>query len=131
MGAEARDFSVDRLWQHLLHDDVIFNERLNFFLVIQSVLVAITGFLFGAQPRDTLLLRIMSTLGVLMSLIWWYVQARQYQFLRQLKRRVANLASEYAETLSGHRRISSTFLLAYVIPALFLALWVVFLILSL
>ena len=34
---------INRLWEHGLHEDEVFNNRLNFFLVFESVLLGMVG----------------------------------------------------------------------------------------
>ncbi|MES1241418.1 MAG: hypothetical protein ABUT39_07350, partial [Acidobacteriota bacterium] len=43
---------IDRLWQHGLHEDGIFNERLNFFLVFESVLLGVIGMLLDKETAS-------------------------------------------------------------------------------
>ena len=43
MFEELEDKQVDRLWEHRLHLDSNFYNRLNFFLVFESVLIGIVG----------------------------------------------------------------------------------------
>lgn len=122
------DPATKRLWEHLLHDDDIFNHRLSFFLVNQSVLVAVVGLLYQKNANNSFML-VLSGMGVLLTLVWQYVQARQYYILKKLKARVKEKALEYKETVEirqGRWPVSSTVLLT-LLPLLFLFLWACFL----
>ena len=126
---------VSRLWEHGLHEDTIFNDRLNFFLIFESVLLGVVGMLYSKQPPviKPVLITIVS-LGLLITIIWGYIQAKHRSTLRILGERCEEHLTEFKEThaaLAGKkwRRISGTWLLAYVIPFLVALIWIALLIL--
>ncbi len=47
-----------RLWEMTVHDDTMFNNRLNFFLVFESVLLSVVGLLYSSKftPAKTVLI---------------------------------------------------------------------------
>ena len=49
---------ISRLWEHGLHEDKIFNERLNFFLVFESVLIGVVASLYNAPTSKTFVVRV-------------------------------------------------------------------------
>jgi hypothetical protein len=121
--ADAR--AKDRMWEHGLHEDNIFNERLNFFLVFESVSLGVIGALYTHSPNDNGPLRYLALFGLLVSLLWLYVQARQKYVLDSLKARDSVALSDYAYTLRNRRRwpVSTTWLLAYFLPLLVTLIW--------
>ncbi len=133
--AEAsRQAEIDRLWQHRQSVDTHFNERLNFFVVFESVLLGVVGVLgLGDReviPRAALLL--VAALGVLLTGLWWYAQSKQRYILNLLRTRAAQFMPEYRATrsqrTSGLYRVSATWILAHLLPALFGAIWLILLI---
>jgi hypothetical protein len=63
----------ERLWQHLLHEDTLFNERLNSFVAFQSVLLGIAAFSLTQSQKP---LVFVGWAGLMVSLISVYVLGR-------------------------------------------------------
>jgi Flp pilus assembly protein TadB len=126
---------ISRLWEHGLHEDTIFNERLNFFLIFESVLLGVVGVLYSRQPPVMKsFLVVMASLGLLITIIWGYIQAKHRSTLRILGQRCEEHLPEFKEThaiLAGKkwRRVSGTWLLTYLIPFLVALVWIALLIL--
>ena len=122
---------VDRLWQHGLHEDVIFNERLNFFLVFESLLIATVASLYNSPQPNFFVIRFIIIIGLLLTGVWSYVQICQKQTLVDLKEQTKNLDRDYAEILKRRSdsglRISTISLLAYWVPFLVSLIWFVLL----
>lgn len=78
------DKEIDRIWQLRLHQDVMFNNRSNFFLVFESLLIGFMGVLINAKNQESinifLFRAIITDLGFFISLIWMYAQI-QHGFL--------------------------------------------------
>ncbi len=60
---------IDRLWQHGLHEDNIFNNRLNFFLVFESVLLGVVAMLFGTPTPNVDVIRTIIILGIAITVV--------------------------------------------------------------
>lgn len=122
----------DRLWQHALHEDNLFNERLNSFVTFQSVLLALAAILVSSEASDSQgLLRALGVAGLSTSFISVYVQAKQVHIIRLLTERCLETLPEFKVTVSlletrRWRRISSKRLLAYYLPAVFALAWLSF-----
>ena len=79
------DNDIDRLWQWTIHEDDILASRVSFFLVAQSILIAITASLVNSvagisdatQPslrQEVFGLAIaINAVGVLLTFVFWYV----------------------------------------------------------
>ena len=121
---------VNRLWEHGMHEDTIFNDRLNFFLIFESVLLGVVGMLYTRQPAAMKAVPIaIITLGLLITIIWAYIQARQRSTLHRLIERLEQNLPEFRETYEPldrkrWRRLSGTLLLTYVIPILVALIWI-------
>ncbi|HEX8846870.1 MAG TPA: hypothetical protein VF791_19660 [Pyrinomonadaceae bacterium] len=126
---------INRLWEHGMHEDTIFNDRLNFFLIFESVLLGVVGMLYSKQPPVMKSVPVVIVcLGFCITIIWGYIQARQRSTLHRLIERLEENLPEFREThapLAGKkwRRISGTWLLAYFIPFLVALVWIALLIL--
>lgn len=114
-------------------EEEIFNNRLNFFLLIETVLIS--GFCVlvvdnKSMPHRELLLRIFLLIGLILSIIWAYVQARQNFVLRIVRKRAVDILPEYAETQIQLDKVRWPIrirtLLTFVVPAFFIAVWIMF-----
>jgi len=123
---------ISRLWEHHLHLDNNFYNRLNFFLVFESVLLGVVGLLYSKPNSSELVLKLIVLLGFSLTVIWGYVQARQKYLLDDLKEQVKAVVPEYRMTLERRKLsrwpVSSVWLLTYIVPALVALVWLVFLI---
>jgi hypothetical protein len=123
---------ISRLWEHFWHLDNNFYNRLNFFLVFESVLLGVVGLLNSRPNGSILVLKLIMLLGFSLTVLWGYVQARQKYLLDDLTEQVKAVASEYRITLERRKQakwpISSVWLLAYIVPLLVALIWLVFLI---
>ncbi len=128
MGEEQdiRD-QLNRLWEDRLHEDNVFNERQNFFLVSQSMLLVAYATLLSASQPNIPVARITASLGVLLTLVWIYVNARLYYIVRHIQDRAISMIPEYKETIRTRTKwpISSTRLMAYFVPLIIGAVWAI------
>lgn len=134
---EIRD-QANRLFQHGLHEDNVFTEKGNYFLIAESMfVVAYAGLLSGSQSiassgvQSTNILvvaRVLSLFGFLLTVVWIYSNRRQWYVVRHLQERARQLLPEYKVTYETRRkwRISSTGLMAYSVPALIAIMWAIF-----
>jgi hypothetical protein len=91
---------VDRLWGYRNLVDQEFFGRQNFFLVFESILLAIAGQLATRPEVPELALRSSIVLGLLIMLIWMYSQARIKSLLEHLRKLCRDYVPEY-----GHSRM--------------------------
>lgn len=120
--------SVERLWEHGLHEDSVFNERQNYFLVAESMLlVAYATLVSTAEPR-MLVARVIASFGVLLTAVWIYVNVRQLYVVRHLRARCIEVIPDYRETYQTRRKwpISSIWLLSYFVPTIIGIMWAIF-----
>ncbi len=135
---------LNRLWAHAMHEDDAYNNRQNFFLVFESVLLGAVGVLFSVMYNKPLpgklLLVALTLLGFLLTLFWGYLQARQQDDYNVVVARLLEADPEYQEyrTLIARREqqkwairgktIPSMSLLTYGIPFLVALIWICFLV---
>jgi len=124
---KADEKAKQRMWEHGLHEDNVFNERLNFFLIFESVSLGVIGALFTHSPENDESLRFLSLFGLIVTLLWLYVQARQKYVLDSIKARDSAALPDYAFILQIRRRwpLSTTWLMTYFLPFLILAMWLI------
>ncbi len=114
-----------RLWDHAVHEENNFNARLQFFLVFESVLLGAVASLYGKSNINHNALVSLALLGLSVSGFWSYIQARHWYIMKTISPLLAVYLPEYTVSAVARRRwiLSSQFLLAYVIPALFVFAW--------
>jgi len=129
--AKPTSDELDRMWQHGMHEENTLNDRLNFFLVLESVLLGVVAMLLSQSNPPTnrdFMLRALLTLGLALTVIWAYVAARQKYIFDLLRKRLRENLPEYAETRrireQGRWPISDISLLSYVVPTLFILIWI-------
>ena len=119
----------DRLWDHRQSVNNDFNAISNYFMLGQSFLLVVATSSGADQSAERITVTL---LGLVLTVIWLYVQSKQKFLLDQLKRRCATELPEYAETreqrLHPLWRFSNTAIMAVILPALFAATWTVILV---
>lgn len=118
----------DRIWDHRLHEDTQFNQRLNFFLIAEAMLVvAAAQVLSSGTPRAWLGAGI-SVVGLGLTFIWWTVNRRQVKIMRHIQERAKSALPEFRKHYET-RPVgpSSTSWLSNGIPVVILAVWVIIL----
>jgi len=138
---DTRD-QANRLFQHGLHEDNVFTERGNYFLIAESMLVvAYAGLLSSGQSSASSTVqqvgilwaaRILAVFGLLLTVVWAYVNRRQWQIVRHLQERARQIVPEYKVTYETRPkgRITSIWLMAYLVPALIGVMWAIFIFLA-
>jgi hypothetical protein len=125
----------NRLWQHRLHIEDLLYTRLNFFLIFESVLLAVVGALSSKTGPSTLALKGIILLGFCITLVWLYVQHNIKQSLLILQDRACANFPEFQESMNrmlSMRKVvgklgtdnPATVLLTYVVPVLVALVWV-------
>lgn len=124
----ARAESRARLWQHRLHEDLLVNERHNFFLVAESLFVVA----YSELHDRTAPAAIVAGAGLLLALVWVYVAARMRAIGLAVHDRTRERLPDFAELwdarprwVRSHAWPSSGFVFAYVVPVLLAVLWIV------
>ncbi|HEU0013605.1 MAG TPA: hypothetical protein VFQ45_07960 [Longimicrobium sp.] len=129
------DQEKDRLFAHALHEDTIYHERLNFFVVFESVLLGIVAALHGSQrPVSTWSLVLLTICGISITGFWVHVQWYQRAIVLTLLETAETNLPEFAKTRSAVRarrgpvgRLRASAVLTFGIPFIVLVMWLLLL----
>jgi len=118
---------ANRIWQHGLHEDTLFQHRLASFTLIESVLLGFFGNLYGKDGTAGFVWYV-AILALCFSMIWLYIQYRHWVYLNHVTKRIQLFAPEFKATLSSFSdywlwRFDTPLLLALAIPTLFFGIW--------
>jgi hypothetical protein len=131
MGDQAyNEDEKNRLWAHRLHEDMILYERHSFVLVTESLLLVASAQLLTAHQRFAA--AALAVVGLLVTAAWLRVNGRQRKIIEHVHERAIAALPEFADTYRDRRRarLSSTVILATVIPVLLAAIWTVLLVIA-
>jgi hypothetical protein len=120
----------NRLWTHRLHEDLILYERHSFVLVTESLLLVACAQLLTANQKFAA--SALAVVGMLVTAAWLMVNARQRKIIAHVHERAISSLPEFADTYRDRRRarLSSTVILATVIPSLLGGIWIVLLVVA-
>lgn len=123
---------IQRLWQYKMHEEDIFYQRNNFFLVAESMLLIALATLFNATRAGFLIIFVLAALGCVLTLIWIYVSSRQLVVIQQIAKESEAVFHVY-HRIRTERSIwpfSSTKLLAYFVPSIVMGTWITIIIIT-
>jgi len=123
---------INRIWEYRANCVNIFYQRLNFFLIFESILLGVIGLLSNRPVSSPFIVKTIAAFGLAITLIWWYSQARQRHLLSIATTYAQEAIPEYRELLARMKKEALPHLtwdlLAHVIPVLVLLLWAILLI---
>ena len=120
---------INRLWQHGLHEERLFHDRLNYFSAIQVGLLGVFAILYHKEPSLGVFVPL-TVVGLAFALLWLRVQVRHWKYCMHVYGRMKRAVREYAGTVAGFAKpgladgLSIARPLAYVVPLLFAMTWV-------
>ncbi len=129
MSANLENDQKNRIWQLFLHAEDTFYNRLNFFVIFETLLLGVVSLLFSRPtPAKPLLIGI-SILGLCSTAAWTFSQARQLDVYHRRREYVSEVIPEYQAVRDRQKKwfLSSMLVLTF-IPGLLVILWIVFLI---
>lgn len=123
LNADAKN----RIWQHLLHEEEMFNSRINLFFVAQSLLLASFSVMYGKITAVQSIVYIFA--GVIFSFLWLSVNQRQLYHLEAISEIAKVTCHEFIFVCESHKRHPrfskiTLYLLAFVMPLTTLAVWI-------
>jgi hypothetical protein len=122
---------VNRLWQHGMHEERLFHDRLNYFSFLETGLLTIYGIMYNKEPAVGFFVPI-CIVGLAFTLLWLVIQLRHWAYCVHVNTRIKRLVPEYKATLDafpGQRDgLSISKPLALSVPVLFACTWVAFLV---
>jgi hypothetical protein len=121
---------LNRLWQHGMHEERLFHDRLNYFSAVQVGLIGSFGILYNKEPVLGVLIPL-ATVGLAFALLWLRVQVRHWRYCVHVNKRITTMVSDYAQTIASFASapgrtdgLSIARPLAYAVPLLFASIWV-------
>jgi hypothetical protein len=136
-----KDQELERLWAHNLHEDNMFMQRGNFFLVAESMLLIAYAAVLASRARtetDTLTAsRIIAGFGLALTGVWSLISYRHLTYQRLIRQRALDYFREFCDTRAAWRdsqsgwwrKIHTNSLLTYGVPGLAGIMWLLLLIL--
>jgi hypothetical protein len=126
-----RPDEVNRLWQHGMHEERLFHDRLNYFTAIQVGLLGVFAILYHKEPALGVFLPL-TAVALAFTLLWLAIQVRHWRYCVHVNERIKQAVPEYRRTVAafaGPGRsdgLSISRPLAFAVPVLFAATWVAF-----
>jgi hypothetical protein len=123
--------AVNRLWQHGLHEERLFHDRLNYFSIVEMGLLSICCMLYNKEPSLALFLPL-TLISLIFTLLWLVIQARHWSYCKHVTERNKRLVPEFRATIeefsegSWSRSHSVSRILSLAVPILFSCTWLVF-----
>ena len=131
-GIPATPDEVNRVWQHGMHEERLFHDRLNYFSVLETGLLSICGIMYNKEPSVGFFLPL-TIVALLFTVLWLIIQTRHWTYCKHVNNRIRQIVPEYRVTLEGFARpgrpdgLSISKPLALAVPTLFASTWVAFL----
>ncbi|MFM8271165.1 MAG: hypothetical protein ACKODX_02420 [Gemmata sp.] len=124
---------INRIWQHGMHEERLFHDRLNYFSFLETGLLTICGIMYNKEPSVGFFVPI-TVVGLAFTLLWYAIQRRHWAYCEHVHKRIRELVPEYRATLAGWTgpggrsgfSISEPLMLS--VPVLFACTWVAFLV---
>ena len=120
---------INRLWQHGMHEERLFYDRLNYFSAIQVGLLGVFAILYHKDPSPGLFAPL-TAVALAFALLWLRVQVRHWRYCVHVHKLMRKAVPEYARTVAefaapGRKAgLSISQPLAYGVPILFAVTWV-------
>jgi hypothetical protein len=92
---------VNRLWQHGMHEERLFHDRLNFFSAIQVGLLAVFAILYHKEPSPGVFAPL-TAVAIAFTLLWLRVQVRHWRYCVHVNERPKREVAEYAKTIATY-----------------------------
>ena len=102
--AAATALSVDemnRLWQHGLHEERLFHDRLNYFSVVEIGLLSVFAILYNKDQPVGLLVPL-SVAALAFTIFWLVIQYNHWRYSEWIHLRIRERVPEYRETVDKY-----------------------------
>lgn len=128
---------LNRLWQHALHEERLFHDRLNYFSVVEIGLLSAFAILYN-KDRPFGLLAALTTAALVFTTFWFLLQYKHWRYCVFIYSRVSENVPEYRRTIDTYfgqsaadkqtTAFSFSKPLSLASPVLFALTWIAFLI---
>ncbi|HKP71105.1 MAG TPA: hypothetical protein VJV05_17590 [Pyrinomonadaceae bacterium] len=127
---------LDRLWQHGLHEERLFHDRLNYFSIVELGLLSAFAILYNKE-QPFVLLTSLAIAALAFTLFWLALQYKHWKYCLFLNLRMRQEIPEFRNTVDTYFRnvekdkqvtaISYSQPLSLAPPVLFALTWIAFL----
>lgn len=135
-GSQSPD-ELNRLWQHALHEERLFHDRLNYFSVVEIGLLSAFAILYN-KDRPFGLLVALTCAALVFTVFWFTIQYKHWRYCVFIYSRLPDFIPEYKTTVDTYfgqnseekRTTAFSFSkpLSLAAPVLFALTWIAFLI---
>jgi hypothetical protein len=113
---------TERYWDWLLHEDDLFSNRLNFFLIAESMLLI--AFAINSYEISNLT-KVLGAAGILAAALWCYVSAVQiFSLINPIKIQLRRVLPEYKEMKDISLLADPNIWLGVLFPLLVIGIWI-------
>jgi hypothetical protein len=119
---------INRLWQHGMHEERLFYDRLNYFSAIQVGLLGVFAILYHKELSPGLFAPL-TAVALAFALLWLRVKVRHWRYCVHVNEQIKRVVPEYARTVAAFASpgrtdgLSISRPLAFAVPLLFAAAW--------
>jgi hypothetical protein len=119
---------INRLWQHGMHEERLFHDRLNYFTAMQIGLLGVFAILYHKEPSLVIFVPL-TCVALAFTLLWLWVQVRHWNYCVHVHELLKESVPEYARTVKAFAApgrkdgLSISRPLAFAVPLLFAATW--------
>jgi hypothetical protein len=116
---------INRLWQHGMHEERLFHDRMNYFSAVQAGQLGVFAILYHKEPSP-FVFAALTAVGLVFALLWLRVQVRHWRYCEHINDRIKRMVPEYSQTVAAFDSsgLSIARPLAFAVPLLFAATWV-------
>jgi len=116
---------INRLWQHGMHEERLFHDRMNYFSAVQAGQLGVFAILYHKEP-SLFVFATLTGVGLIFTLLWLNVQVRHLRYCEHVNERIKRVVPEYPQTIAAlaYSGMSIARPLAFAVPLLFAATWV-------
>jgi hypothetical protein len=126
---------LNRLWQHGLHEERLFHDRLNYFSAVEIGLLSVFAILYNKDRPFGLLIPLTGA-ALVFTIFWLVIQYNHWRYCLFINSKIRELVPEYRETVDDYfgqgdvqKRITAlsfTKPLSLAAPAIFALTWIAF-----
>ena len=131
--SETRADEINRLWQHGMHEERLFHDRMNFFSAMQVGLLGVFAILYNKEPALGVFVPL-TLVALAFTVLWLVVQVRHWRYCVHVNVQIRRAVPEYGRTVAsfaGPGRTDGLSIarpLAFAVPLLFAVIWVALLV---
>jgi hypothetical protein len=120
---------INRIWQHGMHEERLFHDRLNYFSAMQIGLLGVFAILYHKEPALVVFMPL-TIIALLFTLLWLWVQVRHWRYCVHVNEQIKRFVPEYGRTVEAFAApgrkdgLSISRPLAIAVPLLFFLTWI-------